>query len=248
MRRPLIIGNWKMNTGAAEAESLASALLQCADAPEVDVVVCPPYPWLVLVGRILAGSRIRLGAQNAHWESSGAYTGEVSPTQLSEVCEYVLLGHSERRTVMGETDEQIARKVEAAADAGLTVVLAVGENETQHDRGEAEAVVLGQLRAGLSHRRASDLVVAYEPVWAIGAGKPATPEHAQTIAAVLRAELAVLGYDTEDLRILYGGSVIGETFDGFIQQPDVDGALVGGASLDAEKFGEIVRVAASAQS
>jgi triosephosphate isomerase len=245
MREPVVVANWKMNTTSREAEWLArGARERLSDLP-VRVILCPPFIWLDRVHDILEGGSIALGAQDLHWEEWGAYTGEVSPAQLRELCTHVIVGHSERRADFGETDEMVARKLEAAVDSELTPILVVGESGQERERGETEAVVSRQLRAALAGGVRGDLVVAYEPVWAIGGGVSASPEDAQAVASLLRARLGELGGDAARTPILYGGSVTRDTFPKFVGLPDVDGALVGGASLDVDGFAALVEAAAT---
>lgn len=249
MRTPLIAGNWKMYKTVAEAVELVEALLKGAEqgyASERDVLVCPPFTALYPLAPLLADSSIALGAQNMYPADEGAFTGEVSPVMLKDIgCRYVILGHSERRQIFGEDDELINRKVRAALQHGLTPVLCIGETKPQRDAGDAETVTLGQLRAGLtglSATQARDVVIAYEPVWAIGTGDTATPADAQAMHAAIRAALATdYGHDIADaVRVLYGGSVKPDNVDALMAQPDIDGALVGGASLKADQFARII--------
>jgi len=244
-RRALVVANWKMNGQKARVEALAQAL--CAGLPPgsaTEVVVCPPFVYLPQLQRELEGSALGLGAQNLHAEDSGAYTGEVSAPMLREFgCRYVLVGHSERRTLFGESDAAVAAKFVAALRNGLVPILCVGESLEERESGAAEAVVVRQLGAVLAVAGPGifgSAVVAYEPVWAIGSGKAATPEAAQAMHAVLRAYLASRDpAAAEQTRILYGGSVNAANARDFFAQADVDGALVGGASLVAEEFGAI---------
>ena len=244
----IIAGNWKMNTTAQEARALVSQMRDALDAVSgVTSLLCPPFVHLESVAEALRGTSIALGAQNMHPESAGAFTGEVSPEMLRGLCEYVILGHSERRELFGETDEFINRKARAAIAAGLRPILCVGESLEQRDCGEAESVVARQLALGLEGvDDASALVVAYEPVWAIGTGRAATPETAQAMMAHLRGELtARYGADAaNEVPLLYGGSVNAANAADYARQPDVNGALVGGASLDADAFTQIARLAA----
>lgn len=249
MRVPLIAGNWKMYKTTAEAVELVEALLQGVEqgyTTDRQVLICPPFTALYPLAPLLADSVIALGAQNMYPAAQGAFTGEVSPVMLQEIgCTHVVLGHSERRQIMGETDELISKKVLSAVEHGLTPVLCIGETKPQRDAGEAEAVTLGQLRAGLGGLAAEqvrDLVIAYEPVWAIGTGATATPADAQAMHAAIRGALAShYGQTTADeVRILYGGSVKPDNVDQLMTQPDIDGALVGGASLQADQFLRIV--------
>jgi triosephosphate isomerase len=228
----LVAGNWKMYKGPAEAAEFCLGLRD-EDLDGVDVVVCPPYVSLAVAVQLLAGTEIAVAAQNVHWESEGAYTGEVSAAMLRELGVYgTIVGHSERRQHFGETDESVARRARAALDAGLFVIACVGETDEERGRGETEAV----LRRQASVLEADDnLVVAYEPVWAIGTGKTATPELAQEAHALLKTLL--------DVPVLYGGSVKPDNAAELLAQPDVDGALVGGASLELESFVAICHAA-----
>jgi len=230
--RSLIAGNWKMYKGPSEAAAFCAELRE-ADLGDVDVVVCPPYASLETAVRSLADTEIGVFAQNCHWEREGAYTGEVSAPMLQELGVYgTIIGHSERRQYFGETDESVGRRVAAALAAGLHVIACVGETEAQREAGETEDV----LRRQLAVLEADDnLLIAYEPVWAIGTGKTATPETAQEAHAFIKSLL--------DLPVLYGGSVKPENAAELAAQPDIDGALVGGASLDVESFGTICRAA-----
>ena len=254
MATPFVAGNWKMNTMLAEAVALAEqlrSLLSSADG--VTKVVCPPFVSLTRVAEVLSGSSIAVGAQNLHAEAKGAFTGEVSGAMLQGVCEYVLVGHSERRQLFGEGDDLVQRKVGAALGFGLTPILCVGETLEQRDAGEAHGVVTGQLRrglAGLEPPAVAEVVVAYEPVWAIGTGRAATAAQAQEMMGLMRATLAeIAGTETADgISLLYGGSVTAENVGSFASQQDVDGALVGGASLRAEEFALIAQAVAAARS
>jgi len=244
-RTPLIAGNWKMHTTQAEAIELASAIAR--RLPEwPDVLVCPPFPWLVPVADAIAGSGLLLGAQDCWTEPKGAYTGAVSPVMLAEMCTHVIIGHSERRTIFGESDELVARKVAAALHAGLQPIVCVGEDLGTRRSGDAIPFVRAQLEAWvspLSPEALTDCVIAYEPVWAIGTGVAAEPGDAQEMALAIREFLtAVAGPDiASNVRILYGGSVTAGNAEAILAQPDLDGALVGGASLDADAFLAIVR-------
>jgi len=237
-----------MNTVSSSARELATALVSAGsrDDDDVEVLICPPFPWLALVGECVAGSGIALGAQDAWFEPPGAFTGEVAVEMLLDLaCSYVIIGHSERRHVLGETDAIINSKVHAAIKAGLRVILCVGELLEERKAGKTEAVLDSHLSGGLSgvgSESMRQVVIAYEPVWAIGTGVTATPEQAQTAHAHLRKRLAG-EYDNgvgENARILYGGSVKAANAKSLIGQPDVDGALVGGASLKADEFSEII--------
>ncbi len=251
MRTKIIAGNWKMNKTPAEAVALAQALVaEIGSVSGVERVLIPPYLALAGVAPVLEGSGIGLGAQNMHWADSGAYTGEVSAAMLKGLCQYVVIGHSERRQYFGETDESVNKKTKAALAHGLTPIVCVGETLTQYEAGETGSVVSGQVRgayAGISLDDALKTVIAYEPVWAIGTGRAATPEGANAaIAQHIRAVIGELyGADAAaSLRIQYGGSVTAANAAELLAQPDIDGALVGGASLKAADFGVIVRAAA----
>jgi triosephosphate isomerase len=244
MRIPFVAGNWKMNTTATEAEQLVFEMLEKLDRIEgVEKVLCPPFVSLVAVNMMLRGSSIKLGAQNMHFETEGAYTGEISPPMLSELCEFVILGHSERRWYFGETDEIVNKKVKAALANKLQPILCVGERLAENEAGKTEEVVNRQVTAALnSIEPVSNLVIAYEPVWAIGTGKAASGEQAAATIQFIRGVLAKLWNKSiaQDLRILYGGSVNSANIAEFISYPEIDGALVGGASLKAEEFVSIV--------
>jgi triosephosphate isomerase (TIM) len=247
MRTPLIAGNWKMYKTIPEAVALVEALLRdLGNLPNREVLVCPPFTALHAVASVLQGTPIGLGAQDLFYEAQGAYTGAVSPLMLRDVgCTYAIVGHSERRQIFGEGDALVNRKLRAALSHGLRPILCVGETKPQRDAGQAESVVVGQLQAGLADVDAAALkpvVVAYEPVWAIGTGDTATPGDAQAMHATLRRTLADL-YGAEaaaQVRIQYGGSVKPDNVDELMSQPDIDGALVGGASLTAESFLRII--------
>lgn len=254
MRTPFVAGNWKMFKTVAEARHLVSELVPGLQAVQgVEKAICPPFTALLAAAALLEGSDIKLGAQNMHWEPSGAYTGEISPTMLAELCSFVILGHSERRAYFGETDETVNRKVQAALDHGLTPIVCVGETLEENESGRTAEVVSRQIRAGLADLEGisgNSLVVAYEPVWAIGTGRAATADGANAVIAdVIRRPLAdMFGQDfAQSVRVLYGGSVKGDNALEFFQQPDIDGALVGGASLKAAEFTQIVQAAAAAR-
>ncbi len=255
MRIPIIAGNWKMNKTIAEAAELVNAMRdQLLAIPSVEKVVCPPFVALDRVAALIEGTEIGLGAQNMHWEEKGAFTGEVSPLMLQGLCRYVILGHSERRAYFGETDAIVNRKVKSALTHGLTPIVCVGETEAQYDAGETEEVVRRQLEGaldGLTASQVANLVIAYEPVWAIGTGKAATAAQAQQIiGGVARAALARL-YDqatADAVRIQYGGSTNSKNIAEIMAQPDIDGALVGGASLKADEFVAMVRITAEVYS
>jgi triosephosphate isomerase len=249
-RQKFVAGNWKMYTTAAAARQLAAAVVQgLGSERRVAVAVCPPAPYLIPVGEVLRGSAVALGAQNCYTEKEGAFTGEVSPTMLVDVgCRYVILGHSERRHKLGESDAFINRKVHAALAAGLEVILCLGETLAERQAERTEAVLEAQLAGSLAGVDAAGLghvVLAYEPVWAIGTGQNATPEQAQQAHAFLRRRIGERYGEKSAQAILiqYGGSVKPENAAALLHQPDVDGGLIGGASLKADQFLAIVRVA-----
>ena len=248
-RIPLIAGNWKMfKTGTEAAEAARSLSSLIAGATGVDVMIAPPFTALAAVGTVLQDDLIAVGAQNLHWESQGAFTGEIAPGMVKAAgCRYAIIGHSERRQVFGETDVDVNRKVQATLAAGLIPVLCIGETEAEREAAETFSVLDKQVRLGLegvSLANPGDLVVAYEPVWAIGTGKTATREQAQEAHAFIRGLLRELyGEPTADaLRILYGGSVKPDNIAELMGMDDIDGALVGGASLEPETFARIVRL------
>ncbi|MDD4859553.1 MAG: triose-phosphate isomerase [Dehalococcoidales bacterium] len=245
MRIPLIAGNWKMNTTIREAISLVKAML-----PELDringteTVLCPPFISLSTVNELLKNSTVKLGAQNLFYEAKGAYTGEISPLMLAGLCEYVIIGHSERRQYFNETNEMINKKVKAALAAKLKPILCVGERLAENEAGKTSDIITMQIEAALQGIDSLDgLVVAYEPVWAIGTGRAATGEQSNEVTGLLRRLIAKQYNDNVagKLRILYGGSVTAANTTEFLHQPEIDGALVGGASLKADDFLSIVR-------
>ena len=250
MRTPVIAGNWKMNPATlAEATELAAGVRAAAEThPTVTTVVCPPTIWLAAVSRALHGGPLRVGAQTMHFEERGAFTGETSPLMLAGLAPFVILGHSERRQYDNETDESVGRKVASAVAHGLRPIAAVGERADERRAGETEAVVDRQVRAavaGLDRIAGSGLVIAYEPVWAIGTGDAASGEDAQAVAAQIRGILRELDADgAAEVPIQYGGSVTTDNAGEYFSQPDIDGALVGGASLKPETFAGILRAAA----
>jgi triosephosphate isomerase len=253
MRTPLVIGNWKMHGTIPEARALATGIRDGLKRPRgVEVVVCPPFTALAAVAEIVGGTPIGLGAQNCHHEPSGAHTGEISPPMLLDLgCRFVLAGHSERRRELGETDVQINRKVMAAVAHGLTPVLCVGETADERRQGLTFTTVEGQLRAGLAGLEPGALgkiVLAYEPVWAIGTGVNASPAQAAEVHGYLRGLVSELASKeiAQGVRILYGGSVKADNIDALAAEAEIDGALVGGASLVAQGFIAIVRKAARA--
>ncbi|MHB8383152.1 MAG: triose-phosphate isomerase [Candidatus Binataceae bacterium] len=253
MRRLMLAGNWKMNLNAVGARALIAAIRADIDhdaaalARDRDIVIAPPAVMIPAAAQALAGSSIALGAQNMHYEDKGAFTGEVSAPMLREFgVSHVIVGHSERRHIFLESDELINRKLHCALKHRMTPILCVGETQQEHDGGRALEVVMRQLQGGLSGVRAEDaarIVIAYEPVWAIGTGRTATPEQAQTVHAAIRQTMGDLhGREgAEATRILYGGSVTSENVDSLLCKPDIDGALVGGASLKADSFARIIR-------
>ncbi|MEM9354488.1 MAG: triose-phosphate isomerase [Planctomycetota bacterium] len=250
MRTPLVAGNWKMNTDAASAAALASGIAAGAgEVSGVDLLVCPPLVYLSTVQKALGDSGVALGAQNMYHEASGAYTGETSPGMLKDVgCGYVILGHSERRHILGESDEDINKKTLAALEAGLCPIVCVGEQLGEREAGSTEEVIRSQFDgslAGLTEEQVAASVIAYEPVWAIGTGKVATPEQAEEVHAHLRSLLAdrYNAEVSEGVRILYGGSMKPENAGELIGQPNVDGGLIGGASLKADSFLAIAKAA-----
>ncbi|NJP05488.1 MAG: triose-phosphate isomerase [Chloroflexaceae bacterium] len=247
MRVPLLAGNWKMHKTVSEAVDLVKALLDGVGAPtDREVLVCPPYTALLAVQPLLEGKPIGLGAQDVFHEVQGAYTGAISPVMLRDIgCTYVIVGHSERRQYFGDDDAAVNRKLHSALAHGLRPIMCVGESKPQRDAGEAESVVVSQIHGGLAEVTAAqmnDVVIAYEPIWAIGTGDTATPDDAQAMHAAIRNVLTELFGDTvsSQVRIQYGGSVKPDNVDDLMAQPDIDGALVGGASLKAEQFLRIV--------
>ncbi|MCU0519621.1 MAG: triose-phosphate isomerase [Anaerolineae bacterium] len=253
MRRPFIAGNWKMHKTVAEAVDLAVALKAAlADVSTMDLAVCPTATALEAVSHVLARTNIGVGAQNMYWEDSGAYTGEISPLMAKELAAYVIIGHSERRQYFGETDTTVNLKLKAALRHNLTPIVCIGESLAQNEAGETVAFVGAQIRgafAGIAQDDAQKVVLAYEPIWAIGTGRTAMPEDAdRTIREAIRNVLCDL-YDqatAETIRVQYGGSVKPSNMADFIVMPEIDGALVGGASLKVEDFAGIVKNAAAA--
>ena len=256
MRTPFVAGNWKMYNTVAEARHLVSEMVPGLQAIiGVEKVLCPPFTALLAVRALLEGTDIGLGAQDMHWEPSGAFTGEVSPPMLAELCHYVIIGHSERRTYFGETDETVNHKVHAAIAHGLTPIVCVGETLDENEADRTTEIVSRQVRQGLHGLDLSSiaegqgntsLVIAYEPVWAIGTGRAATAEGANLVVSeVIRpALLEMFGEQvSQAVRVLYGGSVKASIADEFFSQPDIDGALVGGASLKVSEFVPIVQAA-----
>ena len=248
-RTPLVVGNWKLNTTLQEARDLAGTIAGVSISG-VETVVCPPFPWLVPLAELLRDSAVMLGAQDCWTEPQGAFTGDVSAAMLAPYCQWVIVGHSERRAIHGEPDSLIASKVHAAFDAGLTPVLCVGETEAERSAGQARKVIIRQLQAplaGLSPSQIGRLIIAYEPVWAIGSGRAATALDARTTAAMIRTYVATVeSTEATSVRILYGGSVATSNAADIFAGDDVDGLLVGSASLDAATFTEIRRAVSAA--
>ncbi len=250
MRKPVIAGNWKLFKTSAEAVELVTALKPLVSgAADVEIVVAPVFTVLDRVNKVIAGSNVRLSAQDCYWEAEGAFTGEISAKMLLDAgCSHVIIGHSERRQYFGETDETVNKKTKAAIAAGLTVLFCIGETLAEREQGETFAVLGRQITGGLAGIPESDLarvIVAYEPVWAIGTGKTASDDQAQEAHAFIRGEIKRL-YSlaaADAMRILYGGSVKPENIAGLIARPDIDGALVGGASLKADSFAALVNAA-----
>jgi triosephosphate isomerase len=249
---PIVAANWKMNpTDVDSALDLVRGVLSVArgHADRVEVALFPPFPYLTNVGEVLAESGVKLGAQDCFWEQAGAYTGEVSPAMLKGLCQWVIVGHSERRMHLAETDEMVAKKAAAALACELGVIMCVGELSEQHEAGTSDQVVTSQVKAGLANCSADDsarLVIAYEPVWAIGSGKSADPEHAyKTMRLIRRVVGEMIGAGAaRKVRVLYGGSVNSKNVESYVELPLCDGCLVGGASLDAIEFAHIVKVTA----
>ena len=245
MRIPLCVGNWKMQGTIAEGRALAASIRDGLKRPRgVDVVICPPFTALAAVNEVLSGTPLRLGAQNCHWEAAGAHTGEISLPMLVEVgCRYVLVGHSERRVFLGETDRNVSHKVAAALRAGLHPVVCVGEDLEARTAGRQGQVVRDQVARsldGVPRHEAARLAMAYEPIWAIGTGRAATPADAAEMHSLIRNELgAIFGESERSIRILYGGSVGEKNADDLMSRGEIDGLLVGGASLRPAEFGRI---------
>jgi len=247
MRKPIIAGNWKMHKTVAEAVALVQDLSKLTAGAEAEVVVCPPFTALYSVRGSLTGSGIKLGAQDVYWEAQGAFTGEVSPPMLKDAgCEFVIIGHSERRQFFAETDETVNKKLKAALAQGLTPIFCVGESLEQREAGDTERWVGSQVKnglVGLSAGEVAAMVIAYEPIWAIGTGRTASSDDANAVCALVRRTVAGL-YDkatADKVRIQYGGSVKPDNIAELMAKSDIDGALVGGASLDAATFAKIVK-------
>ncbi|MEZ4675408.1 MAG: triose-phosphate isomerase [Caldilineaceae bacterium] len=251
MRKPMMAGNWKMNKTPTEAAELAQAIVNAVGSEQsVDCVVCPPFVDLAVVKSVLQGSYIALGAQNLHWEASGAYTGEVSAPMLQGLVDYVIIGHSERRQYFGETDETVNKKIHAALGSALIPILCVGESLEQNRAGETTSFVSGQVKAalaGLTGEQVQSLVIAYEPIWAIGTGLAATADEAGNTCGVVRSVVAELYGDAvaNSTRVLYGGSTNDKNIGEIMQQAAIDGALIGGAALKVESYSAMVHTTAA---
>jgi len=250
MKKPFIAGNWKMNPPISAGIELAKELKKSLfDFRDVEIVLIPPFTHLYLVKKEIEGTKIKLGAQNMHWEEKGAFTGEISPLMLKEIgCSYVIIGHSERRKYFGENDETVNKKARSALLHGLSPIICIGETLEEREKGITMKVVENQLRAsikGISEEEILKTVIAYEPVWAIGTGKVATPEIAQSMHAFIRKTVQKLynGSVAESISVLYGGSVKPDNISGLYAMPDIDGVLVGGASLKVQSFLDIIQVA-----
>jgi triosephosphate isomerase (TIM) len=254
MRKPFVAGNWKMNMSVADSRHLVSEMVPGLQSVEaVERVICPPFTAVLAVSALLEGTDIGLGAQNMFWENAGAYTGEISPLMVAEVCRYVILGHSERRIYFGETDSTVNKKIHAALAHALTPIVCVGETLEEYEAGRTEEIVFRQIKMGLAgldlrqgNDKSSPLIIAYEPVWAIGTGRAATPDVANDIIANVIREALSDGFG-DDLaqatRVLYGGSVTSKNAAEFFDKVEIDGALVGGASLKATEFVKLVHIA-----
>ena len=244
MRVPMIAGNWKMNTTVGEATELVKTMRDKLEKiSNVDKVICPPFVSLAPVGELIKDSSVKLGAQNLYFAEKGAYTGEISPLMLADLCEFVIIGHSERRQYFNETGEVVNKKIVAALQVGLKPILCIGERLEENEAGKTEEVVTEQLESSMAGiEDPNGLIIAYEPVWAIGTGKAATGEQANETISFIRQNIARLYNDkiAQDIRILYGGSVTSANAAEFMHQPEIDGALVGGASLKATEFFSIV--------
>jgi triosephosphate isomerase len=246
MRKPIMAGNWKMNNTVSESIELVKGLIENTEVAEKDFVVCPPYTALYTVSELIKGTDIKLGAQNIHFKEKGAYTGEISPLMLKELnVEYVIIGHSERRQYFGETDATVNKKIKTAFEYDMKPIVCVGESLAQREGGSADKIVKDQLVNGLKNIRNEDakkIVIAYEPIWAIGTGRTATSEQANDMIKFIRSVLAdIFGKDEADtVRIQYGGSVKPSNVNEIMSQSDIDRALVGGASLKVDDFGKIM--------
>ncbi|MFC2015163.1 triose-phosphate isomerase [Chloroflexota bacterium] len=245
MRVPMIAGNWKMNTTVSEAVALVNEMRRgLEEVSNVDKLICPPFVSLSAIGDLIKGTSLKLGAQNLYFEEKGAYTGEISPLMLAELCEFVIIGHSERRQYFNDTGEIVNKKIKAALKADLKPILCVGEKLEENEAGRTEEVVIGHLKSSLDGiDNTTSLIIAYEPIWAIGTGKAATSQQANDTIGLIRRNISELYSKevAEDLRILYGGSVNAANTTELMNQPEIDGALVGGASLKVDDFISIVR-------
>jgi len=241
--QPIIAGNWKMNNDPAASRALVQSLLELvSDVKDREIIVIPPFTSLPHVSEIIRNSRVKLGAQNMHWERSGAYTGEISGLFLKSLgCEYVVIGHSERRHIMGETDEVINKKLKTALEIGLVSIFCVGETEKEREEGKTEEIISRQLKEGLSdiENEVHKIIFAYEPVWAIGTGKTATPQQAVEVHKFIRTQVK------KNITILYGGSVKPESINSLMAEKEINGVLVGGASLKPDSFARIVKFSVS---
>lgn len=240
----MLAANWKMNKTVSEAREFVNAFaLAVTDITDVEIIIAPPFTSLMAVGEALKGTNIRLSAQNVFYEEKGAYTGDISPVMLKDVgCEYVIIGHSERRQYFLETDDIVNRKIKASLKHGLNIIFCIGETLEEREKGRTFDVLKTQVTNGLKDTDSENLVVAYEPVWAIGTGRTATPDQVQEAHKFIREELRKLfGANADSIRILYGGSVTPENIDSLMSCPDVDGGLVGGASLKSDSFEKLVR-------
>ena len=246
MRKPIIAGNWKMNMTPSEAKKLVSELIPLVQDAGCEVVVCPPYVDIALVAELVQGTNIKVGAQNIHWAEKGAFTGEISAAMLQEAgAQYAIVGHSERRQYFGETDETVNSRAKAAIAAGIIPIVCVGESLEQRERGETASVVSSQVKAGLAGipgAEVENLVIAYEPIWAIGTGRTATDDQANETIGLIRSTVASLyGQESaQKVRIQYGGSMNPQNAKGLMAQPEIDGGLIGGASLKAQDFAQVV--------
>ena len=252
MRKPLIAGNWKMNTTLEEAKSLVRAILNELDGTDgVETVLCPPFISLAAVKDLLTGTSIELGAQNMYFEEKGAYTGEISPIMLTDLCDYVIIGHSERRQHFFETDDMVNKKAKKALASRLKPIVCVGESLEENEAGKTEQIITNQVKTGLAGTSpTNELVIAYEPIWAIGTGRAATGKQANATISLIRNIIANIWnkQTAEIVRILYGGSVTGNNIAEFIAELNIDGALVGGASLKSNEFVSIVKQTADLKS
>jgi triosephosphate isomerase len=248
MRKKLVAGNWKMNAVAAEASDLAKGIIRsAADFGETEVLLCPPFIWLNLVGEIIENSGVKLGAQNLFWEDKGAFTGEISAAMIKSAgCEYVIIGHSERRQFFGETDQTVNKRLKKAVESDLTAIVCLGENFQQRESGLTNSIISSQFEnAFKGFTRFERVVIAYEPVWAIGTGKTASPIQAQEVHNLIRGLLKSKTDHFDKILLLYGGSVKPDNAAELISRPDIDGFLVGGASLKVDDFVGIIKAAVS---